>query len=105
GRGHAVDGGEDRAVRTARLLPVPHPAAWPAAIEGRLPRTRGLEGCERGTVARWLPGQGEARVRPRDTPQMARSILLPLLQAFAVQAQRDSEFTEGVGRRRIESAR
>jgi hypothetical protein len=55
---HAVDRGTDRPLRAARFLPLPYPAHRAAAVQGRLPRLAGLEGCEGR-------GSGRSTIRTR----------------------------------------
>ena len=62
GERHAVDRGPDRPLRAARFLPVPHPAPRPAAVQGRLPRLAGLEGCGGRALAVRLSRGAEARI-------------------------------------------
>ena len=102
---HAVDRGPDRSLRAARFLPLPHPAPRPAALQGRLPRARGVEGCRRRALAVRLSRGAEAGLRPAHDPQMAGGLPLPLLPAQPVQAHRHPQFAQGLGRRRAVAAR
>ncbi len=55
-------GGEDRPLRTQRLLPAPHHALRPEAVQGRLPGLACLARCEGRHLARRIPRGEEERI-------------------------------------------
>ena len=58
----AIDRGQDRPLRAARFLPVPHPAPRPAAVQGRVPRLAGVAGCRGRRLAVRFSRALEARI-------------------------------------------
>ncbi len=88
-RSRAADpehGGQDRPLRAARLLPPPHHALRPRAVEGRLPGASRLVGCGKGPLADRFSAGGAARLRSDDDPQVARGLPRALLRLQPVQA-------------------
>ena len=91
-------GGQDRPLRAARLLPLPHHALWSCAFQGRVPGASRLVGHGERPLADRLSAGGAARVRSADDPQVARGVPGALLRPEPVQALGDSQRPQGLCR-------
>ena len=102
---HPVHRGEDRALRAARLLPLPHHALRAAAVEGGVPRLARLARRGAGPLADGVPRSGAAQYDLATIRKWLETLPAALLRLQPVQALGAAERAEGLRRRRAVAAR